>query len=167
MSGCLLDESDMEAIGRTAELIASNLVDAPYNATPSSEAVRALAAAIAPPMHTFVDGLRHLLTLDKRLLRAIVVVESEDEDAHGPMHIENLEAGDVIVAFGMNVGNNDLHFINFGLNVHEDLSSIPGLYETIRAMDGKLREVLAGGTGGAEAAGGEDSQPPHNTRGSE
>lgn len=157
MSDHKLDEQEIAAIDKAAEVIAMHATGGEPKISPNIM-TGGIATILPPIVSSFIDGLRHLLSLDDRMMRACVIVESQSPLNVSPVHEENLQAGEIVVSFGVALDSpDDLQFINFGLIVDEDLSSLAALYSTITDMEDKLTGVLAGklNPDGSEVTGGE------------
>lgn len=153
-----LDDQELAAIDKAAEVIAMHATGGEPKVSPNVM-TGGIATILPPIVSSFIDGLRHLLSLDDRMMRACVIVESQSPLNTSQVHQENLEIGEILVSFGIaQEGPDDLQFINFGLNVDEDLSSLAALYSTITAMEDQLSGILDGklNPDGSEITGGED-----------
>lgn len=154
----ILDENSIAAIKKAAETIAKHATEP--NSHPANDPMMngILPMILSPPAISFIDGLKHLLSLDNKLLRVCIIIESESPLNRSPIHDDNMEQGELLVSFGIHEEGEEFpQFVNFGLNLEEDLSNIAGMYTTIAIMEDRLRNILGGhlNPDGSDITGGE------------
>ena len=151
-----LDKDSLEAIKKVAAEIAKM-------ATQEIEPMTSLRGVhptmFMPPLaNTLVDGLKHLISLHPRILRACIIIEGSSHLNENPITDDNVDEGEILVSFGIHQEGEEIpQFINFGLSPENDLSNLAGLYSAVSIMEEHLRGYLDGrlNPDGSEITGGE------------
>jgi hypothetical protein len=154
-----LNDQDIEAIEKAAETIAMHAIG--FNGQPSAQEVAnsGVPMSFPAPLEIFVRGMKHMMKADDRIVRVCVIIESDNPRNSDKLRDDNLEAGDILISFGIiQDGSKEPRFVNFGLNMEEDLFGMANLYNTVTVMEEQLRHAMARNFphAGEGATGGED-----------
>lgn len=97
------------------------------------------------PAFGMVDGMKYLINSDRRILRAAVIIE-RDHDGGEALKPGELENGSIVVSYALNLDGEGapLHFVNFEVDVMQDMDNLENYTRTIEIMDKRLQRVLSG-----------------------
>lgn len=155
-----LNDQDKEVIQKAAEAIALHATGHSNVPTAEQLGIPSMFPSIMfpAPAISFIDGIKHLLTIHPRMLRACIIVESDSPLNDSPIHEENIKTGEILASFVIKQNGDEPRFVNFGLSLEDDLSNMAGLYTSITVMEEQLLGILSGeiDPDGSEATEGED-----------
>lgn len=149
-----LSQEQIDRIGKVASAVVDGAMGDSLVPPPVSR--QEIMSAMPSPSHDVIDSINNLMKMDDRILRACLIFESES-----PLNVDRIKTAegkqeDLLLSFVLMI-DGQLNFVNFGLDVDDNLSSKGRWLDTISTIALNLRVFIDNKTSAqsTEATGGE------------